>query len=64
MKKKDGENACAPRKILGVMEQILDSDFNLLPNNKHQKYVGGDDYYIYSAVRSWAIAQLMNEGLQ
>ncbi|MCL2939178.1 MAG: hypothetical protein MGU50_22930 [Trichodesmium sp. MAG_R02] len=62
--RKDLENACAPHKILDVMEQILDSDFNLLPNNKYQKYVGGDHYYIYSAVRNWAIAQLMNEGLQ
>ncbi|MCL2934418.1 MAG: hypothetical protein MGG11_19885 [Trichodesmium sp. MAG_R03] len=46
------------------MEQILDSDFNLWENNKYQKYVDGDDYYIYSAIRNWAIAQLMDEGLQ
>ncbi|NER03947.1 MAG: hypothetical protein F6K17_15655 [Okeania sp. SIO3C4] len=60
----DIKNACDPDRILKVMTQILETNFNLLPN-QYQKYVGTKaDYYIYSAVREWAIDQLMNEGLK
>lgn len=62
--RQDARNACSPGSILDVMTEILETDFNLLPN-QYQKYVGRKaDYYIYSAVREWAIAQLMNEGLK
>ncbi len=62
--REDIKNACAPKSILNVMTRILETDFQLLPN-QYQKYVGRKaDYYIYSAVREWAIAQLMNEGLK
>ena len=61
---KDAKNACHPDSILDVMTEILESDFNLLPV-EYKKYVGRDArYYIYSAVREWAIAQLINEGLK
>lgn len=62
--KVDAENACHSDSILGVMTQILKTDFNLLPN-QYKKYVGTEaDYYIYSAVRKWAIDRLMDEGLK
>ncbi|NET45368.1 hypothetical protein [Okeania sp. SIO2B3] len=62
--REDARNACSPDSILDVMTEILETDFNLLPN-QYQRYVGTkSDYYIYSAVRKWAIDQLMDEGLK
>ena len=59
------KDVCPPNSILDVMTQILKTDFNLLRNQQYQKYVGRKaDYYIYSAVREWAIARLMDEGLK
>lgn len=51
---------CKPDKILEVMAEICQSPLPMLRQN-YQKYVGGDDYYIYSQIREWAIAQLMED---
>lgn len=52
-------NACRSDKILENMEAILRNDLKLLKQEEFQKFVGEDaDYYIYSAVRSYAIEQL------
>ena len=51
---------CKPDKILEVMADICRSPLSILKQD-YQNYVGGNDYYIYSQVRQWAIAQLMED---
>lgn len=50
-----------PNKIVEVMAEICQSPLSILKQDYQQQYVGGKDYYIYSKVRQWAIAQLMED---
>ncbi|HBB34726.1 MAG TPA: hypothetical protein DDZ80_25830 [Cyanobacteria bacterium UBA8803] len=53
--------ACPPNKILQVMTQILKSGFGIIEEDYCKNFVGEQaKYYIYSEVRDWAIAQLVN----
>lgn len=53
------EIACQRDEIIENMAAILRNDLRLVQQEYFQKFVGEDaDYYIYSAVRSFAIEQL------
>ncbi|MEZ2339582.1 hypothetical protein [Microcoleus sp.] len=49
-----------PDKIVEEMADICRSPLSILKQD-YQQYMGGDDYYIYSQIRQWAIAQLMED---
>jgi hypothetical protein len=56
--------ACPPNKIQQVMTQILHSGFRIVGEDYRRQFVGEKvDYYIYSEVKQWVIAKLLNEGL-
>lgn len=54
-----------PDKILDCMTSILQTGFNIIPDEYRRKFLGDRaDYYIYSGVKDWAIATLKTDGLQ
>ena len=53
--------ACAYESIPEVLQIIMDHGLLQLRRNYTQQFVGTDKYYIYSEVRDWAIARLLED---
>lgn len=53
--------ACAYQQIPEVMEKLLTHRLLGLKNLHKKQFVGTNEYYIYTNVREWAIANLLSE---
>lgn len=53
--------ACAYESIPEVLQIIMDHGLLQLRRNYTQQFVGTDKYYIYSEVRDWVIARLLED---
>ena len=56
----NNRNACPPQEILENMAEILSSNLELVQPQYRQQFVSeNSEYYIYSAIKDWAVEKLL-----
>ncbi|MDX2273546.1 MAG: hypothetical protein NW237_16570 [Cyanobacteriota bacterium] len=55
------QNACDYNEIIKVMSSILCSPLLQLPRQERQRFIEGDDYYLYTDIRQWIIDKLNDD---